>query len=62
VTAGKERHYPMPVYNKFTLVKKAKLWQLKKPGKTPGSGPTGKKINKNAATVAELTSAISTIS
>jgi hypothetical protein len=47
------------VYNKFTLAEKAKLWQLKNPGKTPGSGPAGKKTGKSAATVAEFASAIS---
>jgi hypothetical protein len=50
----------MVVYNKFAPAEKAKLWQLKKPGKTPGSGPAGKETNKSAATVAKFTSALST--
>ncbi len=52
----------MSVYNKFIAAKKAKLWELRNPGKTLGTGPSGRKTNKSSSTVAELTSAITAIS
>jgi hypothetical protein len=55
-------HYSTSKYNKFTPAEKAKLWQLKNPGKTPGTGPYGRKTNKSSATVAELTTAMSAVS
>jgi hypothetical protein len=52
----------MSEYNKFTLAEKAKLWQLKNPGRTPRTGPSGRKTQQSLATVAELTTTISTVS
>ncbi len=62
MTTLKKKHYPTSMYNKFTPAKKAKLWQLKNPGKTPGSGPSGRKTNKFSATVAERTFTVTAIS
>jgi hypothetical protein len=64
VTTVKNKQYPTSVYNKFSAAKKAKLWQLRTPGKTPGTGHAGKKTNKTSATVAELTltSAVTAVS
>jgi hypothetical protein len=56
------KHYSTSEYNKFTPAEKAKLWQLKNPRKSHGTGPPGRKTNKSSATVAELTSAITTVS
>ncbi len=56
------KHYSTPKYIKFTPAKKAKLWQLINPRKTPGTGPSGRKTDKSSATVAELTSAIAAVS
>jgi hypothetical protein len=39
VTDVKAKIYPPEIYNNFTPVQKAKHWQLRNPGKTPGSGP-----------------------
>jgi hypothetical protein len=51
------------VYNNFTPDKnKAKHFQLRNPGKTPGTGLSGRKTNKSSATVAELTSALIAVS
>ncbi len=62
VTTVKNNFYPTSMYNKFTMAKKAKNWQLRNPGKTPGTGRSGRKTNKSSATVAELTSAITAFS
>ncbi len=62
MTTVENKQYPTSIYNKFTTAKKAKLWQLRNSGKAAGTGPTGRKTNKGAATVAELTSAISVVS
>jgi hypothetical protein len=65
VTTVKNRYYPMSKYNKLTLARKAKHFQLKNPGKISGTGPSGRKTNKankNSASVAELTSAVTAVS
>jgi hypothetical protein len=62
VTTVKNKYYPTSVYNKFTIAKKAKHWQLRNPGKTPGTGPSGRKTKNSSATVAVLTSAVTTVS
>jgi hypothetical protein len=46
MTTVKNRYYPASEYNKLTLAKKAKHFQLKNPGKIPGIGPSGRKTNK----------------
>jgi hypothetical protein len=65
VSTVKNRYYPASKYNKLTPAKKAKLFQLKNPGKIPGTGLSGRKTNKankSSASVAELTSAITAVS
>jgi hypothetical protein len=62
VTTVKNRYYPVYEYNKLTPAKKAKHFQLKKPGKIPGTGPSGRKTNKSSASVAELTSSVTAVS
>jgi hypothetical protein len=62
VTIFENKYYPVSVYNKFTLAKKAKNWQLRHPGQTPGQGPSGRETNKSSATVAELTFTVTAIS
>ena len=39
VTDVEAKIYPPEIYNNFTPAQKAKYWQLRNPGKTPGSGP-----------------------
>ncbi len=57
------KHYSTSEYNKFTLAKKARLWQLKNPGRTPGSQPSsGRKTQRSLATVAKLTTAVRFVS
>ncbi len=41
------KHYPASEYYKFTPAEKAKLWQLKNPEKTPGTGPSGRKTQQS---------------
>jgi hypothetical protein len=62
VTTIVNKHCPTSMYNQFTMSKKAKLWQLKNPGETPGMGPSDRKTKKSSATVAELTSATTAVS
>ncbi len=64
MTTVENKWYPPSECSKFTLAKKAKHYQLKNAGKIPGTGPCRKtnKTRKSSATVAELMSAISTVS
>jgi hypothetical protein len=63
VTIVENRWYVPAKYSKFTPAKKVKQYQLNA-GKIPGTRPCKRtnKTNKSSATVAELTSAVSTLS
>jgi hypothetical protein len=39
VTGLEAKIYPPEIYNTFTPAQKAKVWQLRNPGRTPGTGP-----------------------
>ncbi len=39
MTGIENKIYPTEIYNTFTPAQKAKHWQLKFPGQTPGTGP-----------------------
>jgi hypothetical protein len=63
VTGIENKIYPDEIYNTFTPAQKAKHWQLKYPGQTPGTGPA--KSTRGAATgmtsqLAEFKTAMST--
>jgi hypothetical protein len=56
VTGIKAKIYPPEIYNTFTPAQKAKHWQLRNPGRTPGTGPT--KGTRGAAPAPGMTSQI----
>jgi hypothetical protein len=63
VTGIENKIYPPEIYATFTPAQKAKHWQLKKPGQTPGTGPA--KSTRDEATgmtsqLAEFKTAMST--
>ncbi len=58
VTTVENKYYPASVYNKFTLAKKAKCFQLRNPMRIPGTGPSGRKTQQSLVTVVELITAI----
>jgi hypothetical protein len=62
VTTVKNRYYPVSEYNKLTLAKKAKHFQLKNPRKIPGTGLAGRKAKKGSASVTESTSVVTSVS
>ncbi len=43
------RDYPPDEYKRFTPAEKAKLWQLRHPGQTPGTGPTRRDRDSSVA-------------
>ncbi len=54
VTDVEPKIYPLKIYNNFTPAQKAKHWQLRNPGKTPGSGPTKGVRGGTGATVSGM--------
>ncbi len=56
VTGLEAKIYPSKIYATFTPAMKAKHWQLKNPGQTPGTGPA--KSARGAATATGITSQI----
>ena len=63
MTGLEAKNYLTEIYNAFTPAQKAKHWQLKFPGQTPGTGPA--KSNRGGTTgltsqIAELKTAMST--
>ena len=63
MTGIENKIYPTEIYNTFTPAQKAKHWQLKFPGQTPGTGPA--KSTRGDATgmtsqLAEFKTAMST--
>ncbi len=56
VTGIENKIYPADIYATFTPAQKAKHWQLRNPGKTPGTGPT--KGARGTATAPGMTSQI----
>ncbi len=54
MTEIENKIYPDEIYNAFTPAQKAKHWQLKYPGQTPGTGPA--KSTRGAATTPNMTS------
>jgi len=53
----RNKHYPDNIYEKFTDAKKQKLWQLKNPGKVPGTGDNKKTAKVSAVRFAPSTNA-----
>jgi hypothetical protein len=58
VTGIKAKLYPPEIYNTFTPAQKAKHWQLRNPGMTPGTGPAKDARGGAAATASGMTSQI----
>jgi hypothetical protein len=56
VTGLKAKINPSEIYNTFTPAQKAKVWQLRNPGRTPGTGPA--KGTRGAAPAPGMTSQI----
>ncbi len=56
MTGLEAKIYPPAIYNAFTPAMKAKVWQLRNPGQTPGTGPA--KGARGAAPASGMTSQI----
>jgi hypothetical protein len=56
VTGLEAKIYPLEIYNTFTPAQKAKVWQLRNPGRIPGTGPA--KGARGAALAPGMTSQI----
>ena len=63
MTNIENKHYPLDMYNNFTPAQKAKHWQLRSPGTTPGRGPTkSTKTSAGAAASVSVTEFDSVVS
>ncbi len=54
------RDYSPDEYKRLTPAEKAKLWQLRNPNKTPGTGPTRRDRNSSVASTSTTTTSSTT--